>query len=502
MRQTTQMMVPDGNKLAAAYLRAAPDAIVATDEAGLIVMANRQAETFFGYSRHEFIGQPIEMLVPSRFQPGHHGQRAGYQRNPEPRRMGDANSRVYARHKDGSDMPVEVALSPVVSPDRRGVIAIIRDVSERAEAEQERDRREQLLSALAEIRKATLQETSTDEVLAMILTNACKLLSAEHAFIAIPNHVGGLTYRSMCSKLGPDQSGGDLANSDRIKDVLLQGTPTLVETDSISKSASDNFLPNTPDAGPGIIVPVLSSGSIEGVLVVARRLDESPFNEEELAVASSLASETAVTMELSSARADRRRIFLVEDRERIARDLHDVVIQRLFAAGMSLNSSIGNPEKLRIRATTVIDELDATIDVIRETIFKLRQADFTVSGEIGRLIDRFRTMGRNDLELQTSGPLDSLPDHVRDHLLPTLNELLSNVERHANATAATAVIEIDAYLTLTVTDDGNGVDNDKPHGFGIRNITNRAEHLGGSVEIGSGPDGIGTRVVWSVPLLI
>lgn len=744
--------------LASAYLDAAADAIIATDELGIIVMANRQAEALFGYDRSELLGQEIELLVPSKYGVGHRAHRTRYRAKPEARQMGDEASRVHGRRKDGSLVPVEVALSPVEFEGERGVIAIVRDltermaresrhelvrrsldaiedavfifnpdtlnysyvnagaeaqvgyeraeltngmtplhimpshteaafrshiaelmlgqsssisittehrrrdgidvpveillqrpsldltdeptvvaivrditerrkseellrqserafrtafndapvamaitrvggsrsgqivesnqalsdllgwprldlqdtrlsdlvhpedvrdilagkpigsnntnstdvsppatgerryrhqdghyiwgdlhsaelraiensthslshivdVSRRVDAELERDRREKLLSALAEIRRATLQETSIDDVLAMILTAAKSLLSAPHAFIAIPTTEGGMVYRAMSSTLVADQSGNLMATSSLIKNVLLSGEPILLDPDPGSSGSVLGL--DASSVGASIIVPLLASASIEGVLVLAREPGDDTFVAEELDVASSLGAETAVSMELGRARADRRRIFLVEDRERIARDLHDVVIQRIFAAGMSLNASLSTPHKLADRAADVVDELDATIDVIRETIFKLTEPDYSLAGEIGRVIDRYRTMGRNDVFFELQGDLDLVPATVGDHLVPTINELLSNVERHANASSASAQIKVGASLVLTVADDGTGIDHDKPHGFGIRNVTNRAEHLGGSVHLRPGPDDVGTIVTWTVPL--
>lgn len=613
--------VTDTNELAAAYLAAAPDAILATDDSGQIILVNHQAQLLFGYGPDELLGQKIEMLVPTKYNKAHLRHRSDFNDNPSSRRMGDANSRVHGRRKDGTEVPVDIALSPVSFAGQPGVMAVIRDMTDRkaaedrlraselafrtafdgapvamilsdadsagddqivesneafsnllgwtkselyntslrnltdpmvrrgsdtpnaspaavesehryrhrdghfvwgelhtadlqgpgesvqslshivditrrVEAEGERDRREQLLRALAEIRRATLHETSEDVVLGSILQNASSLLEAQHAFIAIPGNEGRLIYRAMASSISADLAGRPVSGSQQLGSVLSQGEALVFKP----TQADSVFLLDTPEASRGIIVPVLASGVVEGVLVIARTADHPAFAPHEITAAASLGSEAAVTIELARARADRRRVFLVEDRERIARDLHDVVIQRLFAAGMSLNASLGDADKLTLQSANVIDELDATIDVIRETIFKLTHDDESLSAEVWRIIDRYRTLGRNNIDATVSGDLGAVPDSIGTQLVPTLNELLSNVKRHANAAKATITIQIGSALELSVNDDGDGIDHDKPHGFGIRNIRTRAERLGGDVTITPGPDGLGTSVIWSVPL--
>lgn len=194
-------------------------------------------------------------------------------------------------------------------------------------------------------------------------------------------------------------------------------------------------------------------------------------------------------------------MFLAEDRDRIARDLHDLVIQRIFAAGMSLQSALGNPDALPGRVMEAVDELDTTIGVIRESIFQLTRRDDSLGGEIHRLIDRRRSVGRHDITLDVRGDLESIPRSVHDQLLPALNELLSNAERHANADTVTVLLVVDdGHLQLTVTDDGVGIVAQATTGLGLRNLTSRALALGGRMSFGPTPAGSGTEVVWSVPI--
>ena len=239
--------------------------------------------------------------------------------------------------------------------------------------------------------------------------------------------------------------------------------------------------------------------SVEGVLAMARSADNPPFSEHDLTVAQSLAAEAAVSLVLSRASDDKRRMLLVEDRERIARDLHDVVIQRLYATGMRLQIATGRPELLAERAAEAIGELDDTIDSVRSAIFQLSQPDDTVGGELRRLIDRHRASGRCQLVLEVDGDVESLSPVVVNHLLPTVNELVSNVERHAQATSATVLVKVDpTQLVVVVTDDGIGIGPGTAQGFGLRNLTKRAMSLGGSLDYGEGL-GSGSEFRWAVP---
>ncbi len=611
MTEPVQSPQQDG-ELASVYLASAPDAIIVVEANGIMTMVNNQAEALFGYGRSEMLGQSVDMLVPQSFSSSHEAHRRRYAGEARIRPMGDAGSRVQGRTKDGTLVPVDIALSPLsgaagagaiaivrdlrqrlaaeaaheivrrtldaiddavfifdpvtlqytyvnegaqsqVGYDRyvliggktpmdiapqfteddirelvsgllegtqssvalttthqhrdghsvpvdilihypyisetapRMLVAIVRDITERQAAEDLRDRREQLLASLADVRRATMMEAPIDDVLHSLLNATCELLTADHSFIAVRSNDGALTYRAMSSTITKDQSGLSVPDYPLIQQVLSDGTARAVASLS--------------EFGPGFVAPLIASGSLAGVFVAARPKGAKGFTADEIAIGSSLASEIAVNMDLARARSDRRRVFLVEDRERIARDLHDVVIQRLLAAGMGLQASLNNPEKLNERATTTLDELDGTIDVIRETIFHLTQPDLSLEGEIRRVVDRYRTVGRNDVSYEIDGEIEELPDAIGANLVPTITELLSNVERHAEASKATVALVItDSYLTLTVVDDGCGIDDSRPRGFGIRNITNRAEYLGGSTQIEPGPSNLGTSVTWSVPL--
>ena len=199
-------------------------------------------------------------------------------------------------------------------------------------------------------------------------------------------------------------------------------------------------------------------------------------------------------------------LALVDDRERIARDLHDTVIQRLFAVGLSLQGALihVNDENTATRVETAIDEIDGTIRDIRTAIFSLharRLATTTLRDDVlSTAREAARALGF-DPRVTFSGPVDAAtPRSIREQLVPTLREALSNTVRHAQASSASVEIAIEGdQIVLRVIDNGVGLDDDTHGGRGIGNMTERAVAIGGRCEIRSGAEA-GTVVEWSAPL--
>ncbi len=200
-------------------------------------------------------------------------------------------------------------------------------------------------------------------------------------------------------------------------------------------------------------------------------------------------------------------LALVDDRERIARDLHDTVIQRLFAVGLSLQGAIGGVSEPKTvdRLESAIDEIDGTIRDIRTSIFSLHARRMPTAGLRDDVLGTARESGRAlgfEPHVRFDGPVDSAtPDTVRQQLVPTLREALSNVVKHASASHVTISVSlIGNEVTLQVVDDGIGMQTGGAHGGrGLGNMTERALDLGGHCEIGPGDRG-GTVVEWQVPL--
>lgn len=410
------------------------------------------------------------------------------------------------RKADGTYVWAQVDASTIDGLDGSAqALAHIIDISRRVDAEEERDRRERLLATLASIRKAALDEVPVDDILQLVVNAARVAADVDHCFIASPNANGELVCRTIASDLLSDCAGRVIAHDTSIMEAYRTAEAVSLVDPS---DGSDLFAsgPTMPTLGPCRITPMQTSSTIEGVLIAARALGRQPIGSVDESRVDALAAEAAVALLLENARRDRRQMLLVEDRERIARDLHDVVIQRLFATGMSLQASLGTNVVTTGRTEQAITDLDEIIAVIRTTIFQLTRTDNSLEAEIVRIADRQRALGRSSLELTIDGSLDAVPPTVRDHLVPTLNELLSNVERHANAAHTLVNLQIsERAVRLIVTDDGEGFASDGDNGFGLRNLRDRAARLGGEVSITSPTDAdskppSGSLVEWLVPL--
>jgi signal transduction histidine kinase len=215
------------------------------------------------------------------------------------------------------------------------------------------------------------------------------------------------------------------------------------------------------------------------------------------------ADQAALALDRAQAMVDREELALISDRERIARDLHDVVIQRLFATGLQIQgiAAMAGTGDLADRLDAAVGDLDDTIKAIRGTIFELQNKQTaSLRAEIRTLVREYVPVLGFTPGIRTSGPIDTaVPSAVRDQLLPVLREAVSNVARHALADSAAVEVSVGTReLVLTVTDDGVGISGDLQES-GLRNVRRRAADLGGTLEIAPGAVR-GTTLVWRVPL--
>jgi signal transduction histidine kinase len=281
---------------------------------------------------------------------------------------------------------------------------------------------------------------------------------------------------------------------------LLAGGHTTILDDL----ATAGRWPTPVTTGTCLLVPLAAAGAISGALVMAYRTGPPVVDTPDVALVETFAGQAALALERASAQQQREMLAVLSDRERIARDLHDVVVQRLFAAGtqlVSTNRMITKPQ-VRERVDQVVDDLDLTIRDIRGTIFQLQSPiSAELRGQIRALVtEADKTLGFRP-RLVLNGPIDSaIPELVRPAVLAVLREALSNVARHARASSVTVTLTTDATtLVLLVTDDGVGIGAAEGSG-GLTNMRHRAAEFGGDCRIGPADDHHGTAVVWQVPL--
>ena len=258
-----------------------------------------------------------------------------------------------------------------------------------------------------------------------------------------------------------------------------------------------------PDAGPAMVLPLRTAETVVGVLVVLRRAGEAHFGDNQLDMMAAFADQATLAWELANTQRRMRELDVIADRDRIARDLHDHVIQRLFAAGLSLqgaNQTVTSPQ-VRTRVDDVVDELQAVIQEIRTTIFDLHggsQGTTRLRQRLEQAIAAFAGSGLRTT-LQFIGPLSVVEPALADHAEAVVREAVSNVVRHAGATALTVTVRVEDDFSVEVLDDGCGMPtNVTPSG--LTNLRVRAEEVDGTVTITEAPGG-GTLLHWAAPLI-
>lgn len=256
---------------------------------------------------------------------------------------------------------------------------------------------------------------------------------------------------------------------------------------------------------PAILVPLRARDEVVGVIAVARGTDQSPFDESYLDLVSDFATHAAIALVLASAREDARQLAILAERERIAHDLHDHVIQRLFAAGISLQGTLARARSPEVaeRLNRTLDDLQTIIEEIRTTIFGL-QSSVAAGGDFRQRIQQVVAdlTGNRDLvaTVRMDGPMAAVGGELADHAEAVTTEAVSNALRHSGATRLTVEISVADMFILDVIDNGCGIPAGNVRHSGLANMKRRAEQLGGTCEILSPPEG-GTRVRWMAPLI-
>ncbi|MFI5100167.1 MAG: GAF domain-containing sensor histidine kinase, partial [Actinomycetes bacterium] len=286
--------------------------------------------------------------------------------------------------------------------------------------------------------------------------------------------------------------------------VLLTGQ-TLRVLDASTDPRAAGPAPGQLAYGPSLVVPLRAAEDVLGVLMVSNTVGSPGFTDEAEDVLTGFAGQAAIALELGRQRREAEQARLFSDRDRIARDLHDLVIQRLFATGMRLDSVAGRVEdaQARERVLGAVEDLDETIREIRTTIYSLQATNRAEADSL-----RARVLATVEAASGEDGPtssvrFDGLVDsvvgaEVSEQLLAVLREAVSNARRHAQAKRLDVVVSAaDGKVTLQVTDDGVGIPADVPRS-GLANLAERALLLGGSFSVTT-PDGGGTHLSWTVP---
>jgi PAS domain S-box-containing protein len=454
-------------------LDAVPDGVVVAATSGEVVYANDQAVSMFAASATDLVGIDVDELLPIELRGAHRAHRTRYRAHPEVRSMG-AGLTLRARRLDGSEFDTEISLSPLRLGEELHVLAAVRDVSDRVVAE---DHLRRVLTTLDSSDDAVVMFNVDNLRYEYVNEGAVRLVGYDRAELRnmtpldLNPYAAETEYRELVDRMlaDPDEH---VHRSGRL--LRKDGTEVPVE--------------KTYRAGPPA-----RDGS-RWIIASARDVSDR------------LAAEAKIREHEIALRETEQHMLLAEDRDRIARDLHDTVIQRLFGTGLAIQSVLAITDgTARDRLEQSIDDLDETIRELRSAIFSLqtRSARPLATGVRERvlaIVDEVQDATGVKVQPEFAGAIESVDPRIVEQLLPTVREALTNVAKHAAAEQASLCLVVDnRQVTLTVTDDGVGVTGEFSGGHGLANMAVRASRLGGDAELRSEPRG-GAVLRWSVPM--
>jgi two-component system, NarL family, sensor histidine kinase DevS len=370
-------------------------------------------------------------------------------------------------------------------------------------------RREQWLAASSELTRSLLSGTDPDQVLHRVATTVRRLAEADLVTLAVPFEGG--------EELVIEAADGE--GAEQVLGLVLPATTLAAKVYHSNQRITSGALSGEPqagggsaaqiDLGPGFLLPLGGGERARGVLQVANLSGGTEFSDATMAMIDGFADQAALALEIAEHRREAEQLMVLSDRDRIARDLHDLAIQRLFASGLTLNSVLGrisDRPQVAERVQRVVDDLDDTIKTVRGTIYALRERDRSDGrgGLRAKLLaetdQAARTLGFAPA-LRMTGLLDTdVPADHAEHLVAVVRETLSNTARHAHATSVEVTAETDGTrVRLRVADNGSGVDPAVTRRSGLDNLGRRAADLGGSFTL-SPNEPTGTVAEWTVPL--
>jgi len=371
---------------------------------------------------------------------------------------------------------------------------------------EEARRQERWLRATADVTRELLSGTEPTQVLTLVTQQALALSGADLVALAVP---AGDQKRLVNTHAAGDGADGALGlvlpvAASMSGQVLTSGEAVVLEdfrNDGRVNPIAREHMP----LGWAILLPLGAPGDVRGVLTVGRDPGSLPFPPQAVEMVTTFAAQAGIALELAEHRHDSAQLAVLQDRERIARDLHDLVIQRLYATGMSLQGAlplITRPD-VADRVSSAVDALDETIREIRSAIFSLQSpSDPKRVGLRAKILDVVEEMTAPlgfAPSLRLVGPLDEeVPGEVGEHLLSALREALSNAARHAGASSVDVTVDCGTDLALLVRDNGTGLGRSTRRS-GLTNLAERARALGGRLRVGRAEGG-GTDLEWRVAL--
>ena len=470
-------------------------ALFMLDPSGRVTTWNPGAERIKAWCADDILGRHFSVFyVPEDVASGlpeRHLERAAAE--------GRAESDGWRVRANGQRFWAETTLSAVrdESGTLRGFAKVTRD---RTEAHQARTR----LESVSELNRAVLERLPEEDLLALVGSRARAMVNA--TLIAAWTCAGDDEFIVMYA----DGDGASALRGTRTApDSVVNVVARSARAELIADFTDDLRVPRAlVDAGmgSGLFMPLHAAGETFGVIGVMIARDREPLQPHQADMLQAFGIQTATSFAHARALREVEQLRVVSERERIARDLHDTVIQRLFAVGMALEATSRRPAtETQERLGRAVADIDDTIRSIRTSIFELETRAEETSGLRGRVLDvvaQATPVLGFEPSVQFRGPVETRANGaITESLVATLREALSNVARHARATAVTVTVAADADgdVVLTVEDDGIGsATYEREGGHGVSNLRDRARELGGDLSLGaSSPHG--TRVEWRVP---
>jgi signal transduction histidine kinase len=366
-------------------------------------------------------------------------------------------------------------------------------------------RQQRWLTASAEVTRSLLSGADVSEALALVTVKSLEMSGADLVALALPTPDGRALQIEHAAGDGAAEAVGLVLPTSESASGLVLKTGELLGVDDFSNDQRvAQVAREHMKLGPTVLVPLGGAGNVRGVLTAGRRPGAMPLAPAAVDMLVTFASQAGIALELAEHRRQAERVAVFEDRDRIARDLHDLVIQRLYATGMSLQgatSLISSPEVAQ-RVATAVDALDETIKEIRTSIFALQTRQDAkpprLRARILQVVDEMTDVLGFPPGVILEGLLDDVPEDVGEHLLSVLREALANAARHSGASRVDVRVRAAGDLSLTVRDNGSGI-KDTGRRSGLANLDQRAQNFGGSFRVAPAAGG-GTELDWRVPL--
>jgi len=365
---------------------------------------------------------------------------------------------------------------------------------------------------LRRILKATLLLEGDLELPALlrhVVDEARSMTGAKYCALGVLNDDHTALVEFITAGLAPDQETaiGERPTGKGILGLLIADPRVLRLSEMDQHQESSGFPPNHPPMTSFLGVPIKVRDEVYGNLYLTDKVGWSEFTKDDAALVEALALAAGIAIENARLHQRVQVVAVYEDRDRLARDLHDTVIQRLFGVGLTLQGMAARtPPEITEGLQNAVAEIDRVIHQVRSTIYELGMGTEArgLRDEVVALVRDLQSLVGFEVHVTFKGPIDSaIPDPVREQLLPVIRESVANIGRHAHATQAVIAVDVeDDWCQVSALDNGVGYAAApiRPGGgLGLNNLRQRAEKLHGTFSIGPAEGG-GTLVTWRVPL--